>query len=202
MRRAAGRPLVRASLLLLAALTAIFLLLTLAGPILMLAGPILAQRAGLALTNTADSTLTNSGQQITFTISETNNANLPLPVAVRNTLPGNVTFVSATPNKGTCFPPGTFFFLSANDVFCLLGILPSGQSATIDTVVTPTEPGIVVNEARDGFGLGNHAWAAVVVLPEQVPIPHLSIPRLSASTGSGILHRLPFVYLRGKQPSL
>lgn len=63
------------------------------------------------------------GQQITYTITETNNSQETFPeVAVRDWLPeGHTAFVSATPTQGECsYAP------SVHNVFCELGDLPAG----------------------------------------------------------------------------
>ncbi|MDQ4004447.1 MAG: DUF11 domain-containing protein [Actinomycetota bacterium] len=85
------------------------------------------------------------GQPLTFTITETNNQPFTFPeVAVRDLLPDEVTFVSATPSQGECdFAP------SVNNVFCEFGDIPSGGTATVDIVATPTTTGTITNTAYD-----------------------------------------------------
>ena len=63
------------------------------------------------------------GEQITFTITETNNSNETFPeVAVRDWLPEDGTeYVSATPSQGECF-----YSSYTHNVFCELGDLPRG----------------------------------------------------------------------------
>lgn len=96
------------------------------------------------------------GEPVTFTIAETNNQPFDLyglgdeGVGLRDSLPANVDFVSATPSQGTC----TYVHegLGPNDggdVWCNLGTLPSGATAYIDVVVIPTEPGTITNTAID-----------------------------------------------------
>ncbi len=60
-------------------------------------------------------------------------------VTVTDTLPGSVTFVSASPSQGSCSGTTT--------VVCSLGVLASGTSATIVIVVTPTAIGAISNTA-------------------------------------------------------
>src|SRR5918998_6554951 len=86
------------------------------------------------------------GEQITFTITETNNSNETFPeVAVRDWLPEDGTeYVSATPSQGECF-----YSSYTHNVFCELGDLSAGGSASVDIVVTTTETGTFTNTAWD-----------------------------------------------------
>jgi uncharacterized repeat protein (TIGR01451 family) len=85
------------------------------------------------------------GQPLTYTITETNNQASTFPeVAVRDLLPNDVTFVSATPSQGECdYAP------SVHNVFCELGDIPAGGSATVDIVVIPTKGEFHVNIVYD-----------------------------------------------------
>ncbi len=79
--------------------------------------------AGVPTNLTYNITVTN--QDATFTATG---------VTLTDSLPGGVTFVSATPSQGTCTP-------SAGTVTCLLGSLGPGASATIPIVVAaPADP--------------------------------------------------------------
>ena len=60
-------------------------------------------------------------------------------VTLTDTLPGSVTFVSATPNQGSCSGTST--------VTCHLGTLANGASATVTIVTTATTAGTVTNTA-------------------------------------------------------
>jgi uncharacterized repeat protein (TIGR01451 family) len=86
------------------------------------------------------------GQEVTFTITETNNSDETFPeVAVRDWLPENGTeYVSATPSQGECF-----YSSYTHNVFCELGDLSAGGSASVDIVVTTTETGTFTNTAWD-----------------------------------------------------
>jgi uncharacterized repeat protein (TIGR01451 family) len=100
------------------------------------------------------------GEPLIFTITETNNQASTFPeVAVRDLLPDEVTFVSATPSQGECdYAP------SVNNVFCELGDIPAGGSATVDIVVIPTtERFVIANTAYDI--LNNRAQTSVEFTP-------------------------------------
>ena len=86
------------------------------------------------------------GEQITFYITETNNSNETFPeVAVRDWLPEDGTeYVSATPSQGECF-----YSSYTHNVFCELGDLPAGGSASVDIVVTTTATGTFTNTVWD-----------------------------------------------------
>ncbi len=98
------------------------------------------------------------GEPLTYTITETNNQASTFPeVAVRDLLPNDATFVSATPSQGECdYAP------SVHNVFCELGDIPAGGSATVDIVVVPTtERYLTTNNVYDI--LNNPAQASVEV---------------------------------------
>jgi uncharacterized repeat protein (TIGR01451 family) len=86
------------------------------------------------------------GEQITFYITETNNSNETFPeVAVRDWLPEDGTeYVSATPSQGECF-----YSSYTHNVFCELGDLPAGGSASVEIVVTTTATGTFTNTVWD-----------------------------------------------------
>ena len=120
-------------------------------------------RALTTLTNTASPDAVRVGDPVTFTITETNNESFAISPQVKDSLPAGVKFVSATPSQGSySFDPAT------NDVEWDIGTLPPDATATIDVVATPTEPGIITNNAYD---LINQASASVSVYPSWVPTP-------------------------------
>ena len=86
------------------------------------------------------------GQQITFFVTETNNTDTSFPeVAVRTWLPEDGTeYVSATPSQGECF-----YSSYTHNVFCELGDLPDGGSASVGIVVTTTAPGTFTTTVWD-----------------------------------------------------
>lgn len=86
------------------------------------------------------------GQQVTFFVTETNNTNTTFPeVAVRIWLPEDGTeYVSAIPSQGECF-----YSQYTHNVFCELGDLPAGGSASVDITVTTTATGTFTTTAWD-----------------------------------------------------
>ncbi len=82
------------------------------------------------------------GQPFTLTIEVTNGSASQL-VGLKDFLPPEMTFVSATPSQGTC----GMGHHDHNTVECTLGELPTGGSATVDIVATPTAPGDATNTA-------------------------------------------------------
>jgi uncharacterized repeat protein (TIGR01451 family) len=81
-----------------------------------------------------------AGQNLTYTISVTNNGpSTATLVTVTDTLPGGVTYVSTSPSQGNCSGTST--------VTCDIGSLANGANATITIVVVPTTTGILSNTA-------------------------------------------------------
>lgn len=98
----------------------------------------------LAITITASPEPVQVGQNLTYTITVTNNGPSPATgVTVTDTLPSSVTFVSATtPGGTTAFSAGT---VTAN--LGTLTALPPGNSTTVTIIVKPNVPGQVLNTA-------------------------------------------------------
>ncbi|WP_344156723.1 hypothetical protein [Kribbella yunnanensis] len=102
-----------------------------------------AASADLQLTKTGTPDPVPAGADLTYTIVAKNNGpNTAKEVAVTDTLPAGVEFVSATPTQGTC----------GGTLSCTLGDIPSGSSATITVVVK-------VPAASTATGLTNVATA-------------------------------------------
>jgi len=113
------------------------------------------------------------GSNLTFHLVVMNTGTLSATnVMVTDTLPANVTFVSATPSQGSCN-------LVAGVVKCSLGNLLGGASVTINIVVVPTVVGPLSNTAtvagneRETNTANNSSTANVTVIssnpPAQVP---------------------------------
>jgi uncharacterized repeat protein (TIGR01451 family) len=102
------------------------------------AGVTVTPIADLALTKTASPSPAGIGNNLTYTLTVTNNGPSPgTGVTLTDTVPTGVTFVSATPTQGTCTAA----------VSCNLGTLANAAKATVTIVVTPTAAGTVTNAA-------------------------------------------------------
>lgn len=98
-------------------------------------------QADLALTKTAPPGRAPTGRNLTYTLTVTNSGPDPaLGVTVEDQLPSTVTYVSATPSQGACGQ-------SSGTVYCDLGTVGNGGTATIRIVVKPTTPGTITNRA-------------------------------------------------------
>jgi len=97
---------------------------------------------GVSTTQKADPDPATVGQPLTFTVSVMNHS-APQRVGFKDFLPPSMTLVSVTPSQGTC---GTGHH-GGNEVGCTLGLVPSGGSATVEIVATPTGPGTMKNTA-------------------------------------------------------
>lgn len=94
----------------------------------------------LAVTKTASAEPATVGTLLTYTVTVTNNGpSAASGVALTDTLPEDVTFVSVSSSRGSC--DGTL------TVTCGLGDLANTESATITLVVTPTKAGTITNLA-------------------------------------------------------
>jgi uncharacterized repeat protein (TIGR01451 family) len=97
------------------------------------------------MSKTANPTTVKTGQQLTFTVTESNFTNVNSPDAIVDNLPPNVQFVSASQNPGgTCTN-------NAGTVTCPLANLLSGGKLVATIVVTPTQTGTFTNNAHNFF---------------------------------------------------
>ena len=130
-------------------------------------------RANTTLTNTASADSVEVGDQVAFTITETNNESFAISPQVKDFLPPGVQLEQVTLNvwdqsgaplehsqEQCSFIPGEPN--GSGSVQCDLGTLPPGATAVIDVVVVPTQPGTIINDATD---LTNQASATVEVHP-------------------------------------
>lgn len=122
--------------------------------------------ADLAITKTDTPDPVSRGSNITYTITVTNNGpSAATGVAVTDTVPANVTFVSATGSGVvTCAQAGGV-------ITCNVGTLASGASASATVVVTATATGTVTNTVNvtssttDPSAANNSATATTTVTP-------------------------------------
>ena len=104
------------------------------------------------------------GENITYTMTVSNNIDRPAAnVVLTNTLPANVSFVSATSTIGTCTGTDT--------VVCNIGTLPQSQTATVTIVVTAISTGTfddtatVVSDTPELNSYDNTAYASTIIVP-------------------------------------
>jgi uncharacterized repeat protein (TIGR01451 family) len=120
--------------------------------------------ADLSITKTDSPDPVTVGNDITYTITVTNNGpDAATDVIVTETLPSGVIFVSSSPSQGACAGTST--------VACNLGTINNGLSAAIDIVVTATVTGQLTNIASASSSLpepdvtDNSATTSTVVDP-------------------------------------
>jgi uncharacterized repeat protein (TIGR01451 family) len=87
--------------------------------------------ADIALTKTGEPTLVYAGESLTYTLTVVNSGpSTASGVVLTDTLPGNITFVSANTTQGFCADP------DLGDVVCTLEDIISDQTVTVTIVVT------------------------------------------------------------------
>ncbi|MCE9626005.1 MAG: DUF11 domain-containing protein [Deltaproteobacteria bacterium] len=97
--------------------------------------------ADLSVTKTVSDANVEVDDEVTFTVTATNNGpSDAINAVVTDILPVGLTFVSATTTQGTCS--------GDTEVTCELGGLANGASATITIVVTADVEGNLVNQAE------------------------------------------------------
>jgi len=116
-----------------------------------------ATPADLSVTKTDSPDPVNVGENVTYIINVTNHGPESTTVTLADTLPSQVTFVSATPSQGSC--SGT------SNITCDLGNMNSGTGATVTIVVN------VPITTPAGTVLVNTAQASGT-RPEPDPDPH------------------------------
>jgi len=95
----------------------------------------------LSITKSSAPSPVKTGNTLTYTLTVTNNGfSVATNATVSDTLPAQVTFVSATPSQGSCAQ-------AAGTVTCNLGNLAVGASATISIATTAGAPNNVSNTA-------------------------------------------------------
>ena len=124
-----------------------------------------AQVGNTVLDKTASPNPATVGQPLTFTITET--AVVNTSVSFLDTIIGSATIQSATVNSPD--PAANCVIFSPTEVFCDLGTIPAGQTATVQIVVIPTAPGTITNTVLDSEG--NFDEVTVQVNPAPPPPP-------------------------------
>ena len=115
------------------------------GLMLALAGPALASEEAGIVTTQAAAPETTVGRPYTFTVFVQNDS-VDQRVDLVDLLPTSASLISAKPSQGTCdFRRGS---ASGRDtVECGFGVIPSGNTAELEIMVTPTTPGVITNTA-------------------------------------------------------
>jgi uncharacterized repeat protein (TIGR01451 family) len=99
------------------------------------------EAADLAITKADSTDPVRVRTTLTYTLTVTNRGPSPATgVIVTDTLPGGVTFGSASASQGSCSQ-------TAGTVTCPLGDLANGATATVRITVTPTATGTLTNTA-------------------------------------------------------
>lgn len=97
--------------------------------------------ADLAVTKTDSADPVLQGDPLSYTVTVTNNGPEQATfVRLRDDLPVETTFESATPSQGSCSH-------SAGELFCDIGSLASGETATVGIDVTAHDAGTMTNGA-------------------------------------------------------
>jgi uncharacterized repeat protein (TIGR01451 family) len=95
--------------------------------------------ADLEITKTDSRDPAPTARNLTYTVTVTNNGpDAASGVTVTDVLPPSVTFVSATPSRGTCSE-------LSGTATCSLGTLANAATALIEIVVTPRTAGLITN---------------------------------------------------------
>jgi uncharacterized repeat protein (TIGR01451 family) len=98
--------------------------------------------ADLAVTTSDVPDPVRKGQNLTYTVVVTNNGPAQATgVTLTDSLPADVSFVSATTTAGSCAAV-------SGTITCDLGVINTGASATVTIVVKPKKVGTISNTAR------------------------------------------------------
>ncbi|HVI73114.1 MAG TPA: choice-of-anchor V domain-containing protein, partial [Pyrinomonadaceae bacterium] len=136
--------------------------------------------ADLSLTKTASPNPGQTGVNLSYRITATNNGPATATnVTVVDTLPAGVTFVSATSTQGNCNGSGP--------VNCSLGSLAVGSSAIVTIVVTPSSAGEIVNTAtvtasESDFDSSNNTATATTLIQAAAASPSMLDDNLTVNT--------------------
>ncbi|MBD0327645.1 MAG: PQQ-dependent sugar dehydrogenase, partial [Pyrinomonadaceae bacterium] len=136
--------------------------------------------ADLLLTKTASPNPGQVGTNIAYRITITNTGPATAnSVQFDDVLPAGVTFVSATPDKGTC--SGT------EPIHCNLGVLSLNESVVTTIMVTPTSTGLKSNTAsvtnsQPDPNINNNTATVTTFIEPQALAPSMLDPHLSVRT--------------------
>lgn len=144
------------------------------------------ESADVGVTKTASAASVRVGSKVTFTMVVKNHGTADaIGVTLTDALPAGLTLVSATTTKGSCSGSST--------IFCTIGSLGNGSSATVTIVVTAAVAGAIKNTAEIGatnpdpnVGANNRSSVTVTVGSGGTPPPGAGppVPRsISMSVG-------------------
>jgi uncharacterized repeat protein (TIGR01451 family) len=145
--------------------------------------PVPPKVADIAVTKTDNPDPVAAGQSLTYTVTVINyGPDTATGVTVMDTLPANVTFISATPSQGVCSE-------YCGVVTCNLGELTANSPATVTVVVIPAAPGVIYNTVEasanenDTNPSNNTQTIPTVVIPSPFA-PDISVSPASHDFGS------------------
>lgn len=150
-------------------------------------------QANLSITKTASPTTGTVGQNLTYTITVSNASGAAAAdnVAVTDSLPSGVTFVSATDSLGNTLTP------SAGTLTDSLGSLAAGATDTITLIVTPTQAGTLTNTANVSTSTANSnsntsATVQTTVNPSTGNQANLSITKTASPSPGAVGQNLTY----------
>lgn len=130
-------------------------------------------------------------------VAANNGASTANSVAVTDTLPAGLTFVSATTTQGACNAAGSV-------ITCSLGTMPSGSTATIIISATVTGTGTITNGVTVGSSTtpdpnpaNNSASASITSMYSAASIDHLSPTATTVGSGAVAVTIYLFHYYPG-----
>lgn len=123
-------------------------------------------RADIVTSKTVTPGSVPAGQSLTYVVATTNNGpSQAAGVVMTDTLPLDVTFISATPSSGVCATtPGANVTTTGGNrtVSCALGAINNGAQQTVTIVVSP-------NTASRGTTITNNATASTTTIETNYP---------------------------------
>ena len=146
----------------------------------------LEPRADVTVSKSASTVTPSAGQNLTYTLTATtvlDGRNSAENVTVTDTLPDNMTFISAAAGAGSCSTnpaPGTTTGPGNNQVVCNLGTLPQGAQQTVTIVARP-------NTGTRGDTLTNIADVSTSTLGDSAGNNSFSLPVTVGNPGLDLL---------------
>lgn len=146
--------------------------------------------ADLSLAMTGPSSPVAFGENLAYSITILNKGpDTATGVNLFDFIPSGASFVSATTDHGSCTPWSI-------ELYCDIGSLTSGSSATVTVVLEPTAPGVITNTAQvsgteaDPDSSNNSASSTVTVVNNTVELNLSMTGPASAPVGSDLSYVL------------